>query len=57
MLIIRQVLNLMGDLKGCAQRPDAGVSCANNKLGLCRLPPLTRGNTQGSKKDHYEAAP
>lgn len=56
-LIIRQVFNVMGDLMGCAQGPNAGRCRTGGERGLCLPPPLTGRNAQGGHHNHAKRTP
>lgn len=56
-LSLRQSLDFMANLSGCAQRADASLGSANGKRGLSCMPPLARGDAQGGDKDQTKGGP
>ena len=56
-LSLRQSLDLIANLSGCAQRADTGLGRAKDKLGLGCLAPLARGDAQGGDQDQTKGGP
>lgn len=50
-LSLRQSLDLMVHLSGCAQRANAGLGRANGKLGLSCVAPALFCDAQGGGQD------